>query len=385
MSEGEALNKDKDVTSDESAKQEQLVKKETEAISESAVKSAKAAKSGFKNKVMIGLAGLLVVAGVIGYIAYSSVINSPEARLAFALDNLRDAESLSITSTNELDLDGFTSDIDVSMNYVKAPFAMSMNMTADIFITKMAGDVVYSDGNMYVRIGGLDGIDALLAPFLEGFNQGFTGTGGSEEQANVLGPVVADLIQSLDGQWIEISGALLKNAELDIDSVAKTIQDNLDSVEDPRDGYKLVEEFENEMIDGTETVHFSVMSSGEGSADLLGDIFSGVSIGGETLTREEIAEATDQFGLSEDSPAIEVWIDPSTNNLLKIKTDVGVGAESMPIELMISNYNAASDSIEVPEDSITVLQLIALIQDSLGDLGLSEEMTSELFSGFDQL
>lgn len=331
--------------------------------------TGKAAGGKSKKKMMIVVAAVLLV--LVGglYFVYAALISAPEARLALAIGNLRDADSVTVSSDTTFGSGEEALNTDFSLSYVKSPFNFSANLGVDFIITEVTSDVIYADGNYYVRVGGLEGVDALLGPLLAG------GVTGDSDLDALIGPLAIGLIDTLNEQWIEVSGALLQSVGFDTESVVSTIQANLDAVDDPRDGYTLVEEFPDEIVDGVTANHFSVTVEGEGMAELIADIFGGVTIGDTIYTREAVIasfnEAESEAGVSGSEGVIEVWIDPSNDHLLRIQIDVGEDGESMPVALNFTSYDSVTPAV-APDGAITVLELLSVVTESLTDLGLSE-------------
>ena len=312
------------------------------------------------NTMLMVIVGVLIVLIIGSLFAFASMANSPEARLSKALTNLRDAESVALTMKADIEDDGTTTSLSGGADIIFEPTQASLNLEIDAFVTTIGAEVLFVDGNYYVQVNGLAGVEALLSQFI-----GAPSTVGlsAEDQAQVTAftDAVSRIVTELDGKWIEIQSSVAKEAGLELDAQISTVRNNYMSLSDVEDALTINQVYEDKVIDGKDALHMQLGINPARAQEILVDIFSGVTVGDETLTREEAQEGLEDLfdNYDPNKDVFEVWVDKATNQLVQLELRVQDGEEEQKITLNMSEYNSV-EAKTAPENPKTLLEVTAL-------------------------
>ncbi|MCP4087554.1 MAG: hypothetical protein GY745_21290 [Actinomycetia bacterium] len=329
--------------------------------------------------------GVLFVGAVIGY---AVLLNSPQAKIADALQKLAASESISIDYELEGDVLGEAGVGGVGGKIVTntANKELMAGIGVDLQVTEATADFMYSGGDYYFRIGGLDGLDQLIGPFLEGFTQGFAGnipggtTSDQQQFVDQIGVEVSKFMIAINDQWIRIEGSVVEQAGFDMDGLFDDVQMSLGSAGNITDGFEIKEVLDDDTIDGRSAIHARVAFKPAELQPILAEMFAGISVGGDTLTQEEVEKGVEDFfdEYDPEEDILEVWVDKETVEIVRMSLsgDDGEG-DDMMLTFNFSDHNSVAP-LTVPEDPITVLELYGMMTESLQALGLTEADLEEL-------
>lgn len=333
-----------------------------------------------KKTLMIIVVALVILVALGSFFAYATIANSPESRLSKALINLRDAQSLTTKLAADIDDgEGTTITMNGEASVLFEPVQMSFSAELDVLLTRIGAEVMYVDGNYYVKVDGLAGLEDLLGLYL-----GTSGLAGSSGGAvpSELGTVadsISEIVSELDGQWIEIQGSVAREAGFELDAVLSTVQSNYRNLSNIENALTINQVYGDETLDGVDTLKLEIGLDPASAQQLLVDVFSGITIGDQTLTREEaqkeLEDVFDNYNAQTD--VFQVWIDKSNNQIVQMQVTVGEGTNDQVITLQMSNYNSVEQR-SAPENPKTLLEVTALFTKLMTQLDTLDVDTSDL-------
>ena len=319
-----------------------------------------------RKTMMMIVVGMLIILLGSSLIAFAVIANSPESRLSKALVNLRDAESLSVSVRADID-DGSGTSVMLSggSSVIYDPLQLSMNAEVDVFVTKLGVEGVFINDNFYFQVTGLDGVEQLLGLLV-------LGSDVTPEQEAALEPIntaLDRLVAEFDGQWIEVQGSLLNESGADIDAIMSTLRSNMRNIGELDEALSISQVKEEEIINSEAVIPMTIALNPETAEQVLLDIFSGVSIGDQTVTREELQQELSQM-LKEYNPStdtLDVWVEKSTNTLVQARLVAEEDSAEQVITIQMDDYNAV-EPVSVPENTITLLEATTIITQLMSDL-----------------
>jgi hypothetical protein len=319
-----------------------------------------------RKKLFAGIAaGLVAVAVVGGGMVFAMRQNSPEARLAKALDSFVNAKSIKTEGSLDIDTgDGQTITSKGINEFSLEPFAFNSRSEIDLLATRVVADIRFAGGNYFLKIGGLEGTSQLIEDQL-----------GPE-----FAPPVNDAIAKLNDKWIEIQGSLAKEAGFDLEAIVAKLKENEAALDFDKDVVTIAENLGDEDINGTPTLHLKLSLNKEKTTEMLVALLNGVTVGDTALNadeiRKEINESFKDFDPNKDT--FEVWIDKSTNQFKQMKFVLEMEGETQDAVVTFGDFNQQLN-IEAPEDTMTLLEAYDIVLEAADKLGLNEAALEGIF------
>jgi hypothetical protein len=325
-----------------------------------------------KNKrklLFVGIiAGLLVLLAGVGGAAYFVYYlpNTPENVVRQALANALTQEELKNSGklTGDLSIKG-QSGVNANVNFSISKDKAS-GLALNVKSYGVTADIITKDGKtIYVKVGGLNGLDQLLKQYSDNFQLG--------EYSGLL-EALSPLTTKINNQWYEIDDSLLGStqdlskslsgdiglSQQDIDKIVDIYLDNEFIVVDKKGA--TVE------IDGKSATEYQVHIDGQKLKSFAVEL-KNANIKDLELTDDDINqinEFVNKYNLSE--YPFTVWIDDAKNF---VQFSYSHKYSTAEVNLKLTMTDQGSDvNIETPKDSKSVFELMTDVQPLLESLEL---------------
>ncbi len=336
-----------------------------------------------KKTMLIVVAGVLLVLGLGSLFAFAVMGSSREAKLATALGNFKDADSMTV----DLNIEGGSEDVSAvgegsaSVNFPE--HQASLQAELDLVFFKVGMEARHVDGDYYVKVDGLEQLEPLLGSFIEGFIEGFTGAAADDlspegvaqrqELQTQLTGAFGLAIDELNNKWIMLDGEIAENAGVNLAQLMDDFRANYDNVDNIEDLLTIKEVLEDEDIDGSSATHMVVNINTQEAQDALVKLLGGLAVGDTALSEDDVRNGVEDMldGFNPSSQDVDVWVDNASNQLVQLQVEVSDSGSDVTVTLNFSDFNAVP-VIEKPDDALVMADLERIFADLAKEFGIDD-------------
>lgn len=307
-----------------------------------------------KNMLMIIIIAAVVVAAAVAYGVYSYMSNTPENLIKSAVQNLSTEKALAAT----VKMENGTADSNVSFTGDVA-FKVDPNNAKNGEVVvgigsgsqRLGVNLLSLDGTMYVKLAQAENLGDLLASF-------------SSDSAALSSTAFANALKNVNDKWFEITSD-------QVQSLAESSgNDNVTASPSPEDLKKTLEiytqhpfikadkTYADEVIDGSNTAHFSVKVDRNEEVKFL-EALKAANLATIKVTDEDITKVKDTPEATD--VALELWIARDSHKFKQIRMANTKQGEESTITLTLKSELPTFDAFEKPSKTYPISQFYTIL------------------------